>query len=241
MPYPGKSSCCRDRCVLIFLKSPDAGLVKSRLSCDIDSAAVLSLYRNFGLDLLETLRKGSYAFEFFFYPKESKEKISNWLGEDFSYNPQHGHDLGERMKNAFVRSFSEGYRRVVLIGSDIPDLTNKILLEAFELESHDAVVGPAFDGGYYLIGFKNDTFLPEIFDGMPWGTDAVYAATTEIFKKNNYRVRILTKWRDVDRIQDLKALVDRNRHTEFANSRTMTFIAKNMDLLFKEGEDHSCE
>lgn len=241
IPSPGKCSCCRDRCVLIFLKSPDAGLVKSRLSRDIDEAAVLSLYKNFGLDLLETLRKGRYAFEFFFYPQESEEKISNWLGEDFSYEPQQGHDLGERMKNAFVRSFSEGFPRVVLIGGDIPDLTNKVLHDAFELESHDAVIGPAFDGGYYLIGFKNDTFLPEIFEEMPWGTDAVFARTMEIFKKNNYRVRILPKWRDVDRIEDLRALVDKNRHTEFANSRTMTFISKNMDRLFKGDEDHSCE
>jgi rSAM/selenodomain-associated transferase 1 len=225
-----------EKCVLMFVKSPDAGLVKTRLSCDIDEKAVLSLYRNFGLDLLETLRRGKYAFKIIFTPSEAEEKISGWLGKDVSYEPQRGNDLGERMKNAFSNAFLEGFTRVLLIGSDSPDLPDIILHDAFGLDSHDAVIGPAFDGGYYLIGFKNSTFLPEIFAEISWSTDTVFARTMEIFKKNRYRVSLLPKWRDVDSIEDLRALAERNRHTDFAGSKTMDFIAKNRSSLFRQNK-----
>jgi glycosyltransferase A (GT-A) superfamily protein (DUF2064 family) len=132
-------------CILIFIKSPERGMVKARLSEDIDEDTVLSLYRNFVLDLLETIRKGRHAFQIFFYPPGSKEKVSNWLGKGYSYMPQKGKDLGERMKNAFSRAFSEGFSKVLLMGSDIPDLTNAVINDAFELNDHDAVIGPAFD------------------------------------------------------------------------------------------------
>ena len=222
-----------ERCVLMFVKSPDAGWVKTRLSRDIDEKAVLSLYRNFGIDLLETLRRGKYTFKIIFTPPEAEDKISAWLGKDCSYEPQRGNDLGERMKNAFSNAFLEGFTRVLLIGSDIPDLPDMILHDAFELDSHDAVIGPAFDGGYYLIGFKNNTFLPEIFAEISWSTDAVFARTMEIFNMSRYKVNILPKWRDVDSIEDLHALADRNRYTDFAGSNTMDFIAKNRSSLFR--------
>ncbi len=221
-----------ERCVLIFLKSPDPGMVKSRLCRDIDEETVLSLYRNFGLDLVETLRKGRYAFRIFFHPPGSEERISHWLGNDCSYILQRGKDLGQRMKNAFIRTFSEGFSKVLLIGSDIPDLTNTVLYNAFDFKRHDAVIGPAFDGGYYLIGFKSYTFLPEIFDGIPWGTEKVFERTIDIFHKNKYRVRLLPELRDVDRIEDLRALFKKNKHTEFAESRTMAFISRNMEKIF---------
>ena len=90
------------------------------------------------------------------------------LGDEFSYIPQTGDDLGERMKLAFLRCFSEGARSVVLIGSDIPDLPARIVDEAFRaLDENDAVIGPAADGGYYLIGFKRDTFNGNVFPGIP--------------------------------------------------------------------------
>jgi rSAM/selenodomain-associated transferase 1 len=222
------------RCVLIFLKSPDPGMVKSRLSRDIGAETVLSLYKNFCLDLLETLRRGRHAFKIFFYPPESEERIAEWLGRDCSYVPQRGSDLGERMKNAFILTFAEGFSRVLLIGSDIPDLPNTILHEAFGFESYDAVIGPAFDGGYYLIGFKNNTFLPEIFEGIPWGADGVFKKTMERFRMSRCKVHLLPTWRDVDTSDDLRALVEKNRDTEFADSRTMAFISKNRVRLFKD-------
>jgi hypothetical protein len=223
-----------EQCALIFIKSPEPGQVMTRLSRDIDEDLVLSLYKKFGLDFLKTLRRGNYAFKIIFTPPESEEKISAWLGKDYAYEPQAGKDLGERMKNAFCNAFLEGFTRVLLIGSDIPDLPDNILQNAFGLDSYDAVIGPAFDGGYYLIGFKNNTFLPEIFEEISWSTETGFTRTMEIFNKYHNKVHKLPKWGDVDRIEDLRALVERNRHTGFAGSETMAFISKNKKTLFQK-------
>jgi rSAM/selenodomain-associated transferase 1 len=209
--------------------------VKARLSRDLDENTACSLYKAFVLDLLDTLKIGSYVVKICFYPPGAVGKVTEWLGRDLFYSPQTGKNLGERMKNAFVDIFSEGYPEALLIGSDIPDLAVPVIEEAFEgLKNYEAVIGPAFDGGYYLIGFRKDTFLPEIFQGINWGTDTVFAKTMEIFRRNRRRVHILGKWRDVDRIDDLRALFDRNRNTEFLGSRTMIFLTEHFKSLFKK-------
>ena len=223
------------KCILVFVKLPEAGKVKARLSKDLDEDAVCSLYKIFVLDLLDTLKKGSYTFRICFYPPDSGEKVADWLGKDLFYMPQAGKDLGERMKNAFIDIFSQGYSEVLLIGSDIPDLAVPVVDEAFDgLKNSEAVVGPAFDGGYYLMGFKKDTFLPEIFQGIDWGTDTVFVKAMEIFERNKCRVHVLTKWRDVDRLEDLRALFDKNRNTEFQGSRTMIFLTEHFKSIFKK-------
>ncbi len=223
------------KCILVFVKLPETGKVKARLSKDLDEDTVCSLYKVFVPDLLDTLKKGSYTFRICFYPPDAKEKMTDWLGKDLFYMPQAGKDLGDRMKNAFVDIFSQGYSEVLLIGSDIPDLPGPIIDEAFDgLKSNEAVFGPAFDGGYYLTGFKKDTFLPEIFQGIHWGTETVFAETMEIFRRNKCKVHVLAKWRDVDRLDDLRALFDRNRDTEFSGSRTMIFLTANFKSLFEK-------
>lgn len=227
-----KTNTLPDGCVLLFVKLPEKGKVKSRLSKNLDETIVLSLYKKFVLDLVDTLKKGGYSFKICFTPPDSKGKFSDWLGKEYSYMPQKGLDLGERMKNAFIESFSEGCLNVLIIGSDVPDLPNTLLDKALELCNDHAVIGPAFDGGYYLIGFNHNTFLPEIFDGIPWSTGEVFGRTMEIFNKYNHKVHILQKWRDVDSLDDLRALAERNKRTEFADSRTMRFISGNMKRLF---------
>jgi glycosyltransferase A (GT-A) superfamily protein (DUF2064 family) len=142
------------------------------------------------------------------------------------------------MKNAFLDAFSEGFFKALIIGSDIPDITNQIINEALESDDNDAVIGPSFDGGYYLIGFKHNTFLPGIFEGIEWGTNTVFEKTMEIFAKNRYKVHLLPKWHDVDRLEDLRALVDGNKNTDFANSTTMAFIRDNQKKLFGENKNH---
>jgi rSAM/selenodomain-associated transferase 1 len=221
------------KCVLVFIKFPEKGKVKSRLSEAFDTDMVLSLYECFVFDLLETLKKGTYALKICFSPPETYENIVRWLGREYSYMPQKGNDLGERMKNAFMDSFSEGFSEVVLIGSDIPDLTIEVIHEAFAFDLYDASIGPASDGGYYLIGFTNKTFLPEIFKGIEWGTDTVLKQTMKLFKSHKHTVRVLPVWHDVDRPEDVQALYSRNRDTEFAASRTMRFLSANPGKLFK--------
>jgi hypothetical protein len=217
-------------CILIFLKFPEKGKVKSRLAQDIGEDAALELYRYFILDLLDTLKTGSYTVIIYFLPPDARQEVLQWLGKEYRYMPQQGRDLGERMRNAFSEVFSEGFSKVLLIGSDIPDITDAILDSAFENED-DAVIGPALDGGYYLIGFRNNTFLPEAFDGMPWGTETVLKKTVELFRKKNLGVHLLPQWQDIDRLADLRDLSERNRDTAFSASRTMKYILKNYRIL----------
>jgi uncharacterized protein len=222
------------KCVLVFIKFPERGKVKSRLSEAFDADMVLALYECFVFDLLETLKKETYSLKICFSPPEAYDSVVRWIGKGYTYMPQKGDNLGERMKNAFMDTFSEGYPEVVLIGSDIPDLNVEVLHEAFAFDLYDASIGPASDGGYYLIGFTNRTFLPEIFTGTEWGTDKVLQQTMELFKRHQYTVRVLPVWHDVDRPEDVQALYSRNTYTAFAASRTMRFLSANRGFHLKK-------
>jgi len=108
------------------------------------------------------------------------------------------------MEHALRQAFVQGFSRAVLIGSDIPDLTVELMDEAFSsLRTNDAVIGPAFDGGYYLIGFNRDTLLSEVFEGMEWSTDTVFAETLARLKASGLKAHQLPQQRDIDTLADL--------------------------------------
>ena len=214
-----------EHCVIMFVKSPERGMVKSRLTAALREDVVLGLYKCFVSDTMEMLAQGGYPLIIFFYPPESGQRIRQWLGDEHTLLPQSGNDLGERMKNAFKTVFSQGRSSALLIGSDSPDLPGLIIDEALtSLKDHDAVVGPSYDGGYYLIGFRADSFLPRTFDKIPWSTPEVFVQTLDILGKADCRVHILPKWRDIDTFDDLKALVYDSRNMLFAKSATMKYI-----------------
>ena len=165
------------------------------------------LYKEFVKQMLSTLQKGDFPFYVSFYPKDALKALKEWLGARYHYIPQKGRDLGERMRNGFLEVLEMGFKRVVLIGSDIPDLPLEFIEEAFaSLKEKDAVIGPALDGGYYLIGFNDKTFSPQVFDGMAWGKETVLEGTMTVLRKLNRRVHALPKWRDIDTIEDLAHL-----------------------------------
>jgi glycosyltransferase A (GT-A) superfamily protein (DUF2064 family) len=112
------------------------------------------------------------------------------------------------------------------MGSDFPDLTLKIIDDAFATLDNpsDAVIGPTADGGYYLIGFRNDKFLPAIFEGLAWGTPLVLEKTIRILKAKNHIPQLIDEWHDIDTGNDLLGLIERNKKTEFTDSRTMNFL-----------------
>ncbi|HXX57397.1 MAG TPA: TIGR04282 family arsenosugar biosynthesis glycosyltransferase [Thermodesulfovibrionales bacterium] len=215
---------CRSS-LLLFVRSPKMGRVKSRLAAVLGAETTLALYRNFVFDIICTLERRSDPLLIFFDPPDAEGEIRNWLGKGHAYFPQSGNDLGERMENAFVRSFAEGIEKAVLIGSDIPDLTDHVISEAFaSLETRGAVIGPAVDGGYYLIGFRRERFLPEIFRGIQWSTGSVFADTMKAFERFGCGAHVLPEWRDVDTPEDLADLFLRNRDTQFRKSKTMSLI-----------------
>jgi rSAM/selenodomain-associated transferase 1 len=226
-----------DGTILLFLKSPEKGRVKSRLASALGEERTLHIYKSFALDIIGTLKKRDQPLKICFYPHDSKETVVSWLGEDVSYLPQKGEDLGERMENAFIQIFSEGIEKAVLIGSDIPDLANTVIDEAFSsLERNGAVIGPASDGGYYLIGFRKNSFFSDIFHGISWSAGSVFQKTMKIFRRAGFRVHVLPEWNDVDTLDDLRSLFIRNINTEFRESRSMSlcreiFCGENFFLI----------
>ena len=194
-----------DRCLLFFIKNPKKGQVKTRLASVIGDEAAVRLYKRFLLEMLSMLNEGTFIFYLCVYPVDALEDLKTWLGQEYLYMPQQGEHLGERMKNAFMEALAVNFKRVVLIGSDIPSLPLEFIEEAFiSLEKKDAVIGPSLDGGYYLIGFRDKKFSPRAFKGIPWSTERVFEETMKVLEHENLTVHTLKTLRDIDTIQDLR-------------------------------------
>lgn len=222
----------KKRCLIVFVKSPEVQGVKSRLASAVGEQTACRLYRRFVEDLLDHLDGGDYCLKLYFYPADRRQIVARWLGRARSYEPQIGEDLGERMKNAFEKCFSDGFEKAILIGSDSPDLPREIIEGGFAaLASVDAVIGPACDGGYYLIGFRAATYLPDPFSGIPWGTEAVLKSTLATLDGKGLKVNILPAWNDIDTYEDLKRFIENNRNTTFATSRTVRYALSQNPLL----------
>ncbi len=198
-----------DERLLVFARSPEKGRVKTRLARATGEEMAVELYRCFVGDTLALCRKAGYRPSIFFQPPEAREVMAGWLGSDFAYEPQEGDSLGDKMYHAFRRAFRT-CRRAVLIGTDVPDLPPAVLREAFhDLWKHDAVIGPALDGGYYLIGLCRNSLSPVLFDGLPWGGAAVLDMTKRLLEERNLTFTLLPRWRDIDRYDDLRSLFER--------------------------------
>lgn len=212
-------------CVAVLVKEPRAGEVKTRLARHVGDRLAAELYKCFVLDMFSTLDELGEPLRVFYYPESSAGAMRKWLGGEYSYVAQAGRDLGQRMKNAFVHSFNEGFEKVILVGSDIPDLPGEFLREALEaLESNDAAIGPCPDGGYYLMGFSKAGFLPEAFDGIPWSRQSTFEMTLDVLKQHNRRIHLLGKWEDVDAWADVNGLMQRTENTPFEKSHTVGLI-----------------
>lgn len=221
-----------DRCLILFVKYPEKGKVKSRLARNWTDESAADLYRNFVLDIIATLKTGYFNFKIYFYPPEKAKEIKNIFGESHQYEPQSGTDLGSRMKNAFVREFKAGFKSVVLIGSDCPDLPAEIIEESFNVLENNSgtAIGPSPDGGYYLIGFCKDAFCPDIFSDLEWGNSSVLEKTKDILRSNGLLFNLMPQWRDIDQKDDLNDLIKRSLNTPFTDSKTMQFL-KNHNLV----------
>jgi len=216
-----------DNCVLFFVKYPLQGKIKTRLAAELGDQAVIELYKNFVLDTLSTIRQLNVPFRICFHPESARDKMKEWLGEQYAYMAQEGANIGQRMKNALAQTIEEGFSRAILIGSDIPDLPADFLIQALQsLESHPVVIGPSSDGGYYLIGFSKAHFLPNAFDGISWSTENVFRQTIDVLEEHSNNVHVLPEWFDVDTPVDLRELVNRNRNTIFNKSMTLAYLLK---------------
>jgi rSAM/selenodomain-associated transferase 1 len=189
----------------IFAKAPEPGQVKTRLAVAVSPAWAAAVAEAFLLDVTERLATVAARRVLCFSPTQARGYFESIAGPRFILSPQADGDLGRRMAAFFTDQFHAGAESVVLVGSDSPTMPIAFIEQAFvELERRDLVLGPATDGGYYLIGCRGD--LRSIFEGIPWGTSGVLAATLQIIARAHYRVALLPPWYDVDTLDDWRML-----------------------------------
>ena len=190
-----------DRALLIFSKKPELGKVKTRLAKDIGDDKALQIFRQllfYTFDVAE--RAGVYTIACF--TEEDQITLDTIPYSDF-YQQESG-DLGDKMFKGFEHAKKQGFNKLVVIGTDCADLTKEIIQEAYQkLEDHDVVIGPAKDGGYYLLGMKEPK--QHLFENIDWSTEKVLDQTIESIKSKNETFCLLEELSDIDNIEDLKA------------------------------------
>jgi rSAM/selenodomain-associated transferase 1 len=215
------------RRVLLFIRAPELGRVKTRLEKKMDAKTVLTLYKHFVEDTMESLTAGGHDIIVFFSPLHKEPAVRAWLGDTIHFQPQTGRNLGERMRNAFSTVFAMGLDQAVLMGSDSPDIDIGIIDEAYAfLENRDVVIGPAEDGGYYLIGFQKKAFDGDVFSGIDWGTEHVYQQTMQHVHDAGLITHVLPVWQDIDTFEDLTAFYHRNKTNELTPLKTMKILGQ---------------
>ena len=186
--------------LVIFVRNPISGQVKTRLAKDIGDERALEIYQQLLQHTLEITR--SLSFRKFIYYADEVSDYDLWSVPGYTKRKQNGNDLGERMLNSFKELFDQGFTQIIIIGSDCLQLKMETLEEAIALlESNNAVIGPARDGGYYLLGLTK--FYPELFINKPWSTDKVFAKTIEDFIDLGISYAFLEELSDIDTVADL--------------------------------------
>jgi rSAM/selenodomain-associated transferase 1 len=190
----------------IFAKHWQPGAVKTRLAASIGDEAAATLHRCFVQTLLSRFHNVADRQILYFAPADSADKFHQLDLGRWTLKPQASGDLGERMEHYFSSALSASESpRTVLIGSDSPDLPLEYLEEAFDkLRNFSVVLGPATDGGYYLIGTSQT--VPPIFDDIPWSTPKVWTQTISRLTAAQIPYHVLPEWYDVDDFTGLRRL-----------------------------------
>jgi rSAM/selenodomain-associated transferase 1 len=185
--------------LIIFTRNPILGKCKTRLAAKVGNQIALDIYK-FLLNHTAVITKDLTVHKHLYYSEEIWED-DIWDNLIFDKRLQKGADLGERMSDAFLNGFEQGFEKIIIIGSDIFDLGKKDLEDAFNALNHnDYVIGPALDGGYYLLGMKS--YTDAVFRNKVWGKDSVFKETMQNLK--NEKVFLLETKNDIDRFEDLK-------------------------------------
>jgi uncharacterized protein len=193
--------------LLIFTRYPEAGKTKTRLIPLLGAEGAAQWQRKMTESTIEECRKlqdlRGISIEVY-YHGGSIELMQSWLGCQLTYQPQLAGDLGVKMSGAFDRAFESGCDRIMIIGTDCPQLTAVILERGFDsLKTNDLVLGEATDGGYYAIGLSR--YIPDLFSDIPWGTATVAQKTQNIAKQLDLSIAYLPVLNDVDRPEDLSS------------------------------------
>lgn len=186
--------------LIIFVRNPVMGKVKTRLAKDIGSEKALQVYKKL-LQHTHTIT-ADLACDKFVYYADGISEHDIWENSLYKKKLQQGENLGDRMMAAFFELFQLGYTRIIIIGSDCPDLSGFIILDAFEkLTEVEVVIGPSSDGGYYLLGMIEH--IPDFFRDKAWSTDKVFSATMQDALRLGKRCQVITELVDIDTSEDL--------------------------------------
>ena len=196
--------------LILFTRYPEPGTTKTRMIPKLGEEGAAELQRQMTEHIVSRVTEftglHSTSVEVRF-EGGNRHLMAAWLGTGFDYSPQGNGDIGIRMSRAFEDGFGSGYESVMIIGSDIPDITSDIIHKAFdELRRHGLVLGPAADGGYYLIAMQKAVFIlanPRLFNDISWGTEEVLSQTLTVAEKLSLSYCLLETLADVDRPEDL--------------------------------------
>jgi hypothetical protein len=207
-------------------KVPGESPVKSRLHSALTAARATELYRCFLLDRLDALAElGGVSLIVAFTPAEAAGRMKELAPSGFRLVAQRGADLGERLSTLLRELLEDGHAGAIAIDSDSPTLPMAYVMEAARVLSEercDIVLGPCEDGGYYLIGLRAPQ--PDLFEGIPWSTDAVFSMTIGKASRRGLSVHVLPRWFDVDTETDLRRLHAEMTATNSGPRRTYAFV-----------------
>ncbi len=194
------------KAVALFVRNPMPGQVKTRLARDIGNENACNFYKAMVKDILSSITSSNLHVYLFHDGNNSNGLPQEWIDASYAVVSQQGDSIGERMAAAFKVLFSVNLQHVALIGSDIPGLDSQLLIAAFQaLESHDAAIAPAVDGGYCLIALNETSYCARIFQDIEWSTGRVLHGTLGRFDECGLRVKLLESRQDIDTYDDLKA------------------------------------
>lgn len=200
-----KSPASSKQHLIIFTRYPEPGKTKTRLIPALGAVGAANLQRQMTEHTIfqarELQKAAAITVEVRFVGGDL-QLMQNWLGDDLVYQPQGDGDLGARMGRSLFHAFESSAKQVIIIGSDCPGVNCQILATAFEqIQVFDLVLGPAMDGGYYLIGLQRP--IPELFLNIEWGSTQVLPRTVDIAQKLKLSPIYLPPLADVDRPEDL--------------------------------------
>ena len=198
------------KCLIVFTRYPEPGKAKTRLIPVLGAEGAAKLHRQMTEYTISQVRKLQtdlvVSIEVYFTGSD-RAAFQNWLGSDLIYHPQGEGDLGMRMSGAMRSAFTSGIASAIIIGTDCPSLKSDLIAEAFQmLNQNDLVLGPATDGGYYLIGLRR--LIPQLFVGINWGTSEVLQKTVEIANNLKLAVAKMNLLSDIDRPEDLAKIAN---------------------------------
>lgn len=210
--------------LIIFSKIPIPGTVKTRLIGTITDEDAAEFARSMLLDLFDKFRNSEFKVFYSYSPVGKLSQIIESIPGSFEVFPQRGDSMGAKMYASMEYVFKGGYEKVVLVGSDIPQLSENMVLEAFKsLETSDVTISPTYDGGYYLIGAGDiKTMKKVLLSDIRWSTKSVYDTTLEVIYAENFSVQEGIVLSDIDIADDINNIHD---YTDIGH-RTLENIKK---------------